>query len=208
MSKQKLASNIILFLFVILVGVASFFSDIFQIPIKNNTKISEQAKLFTSSDLSLINRISLKNKSGEYIFEHNDNNQISPWHMVAPRDISANSLFIEKLFKSLASINVKKIYPDEKINISNFSIDKPTSTISLIDQNNNTISISLGLMNAIDNSIYLKIAGRPGIYHVEAPAVSLENATILDLIESQIISINFETMTSPWLGPADALRSH
>lgn len=196
MQKRKIASNLILFLFFILVSFAAVFSDIFKNPIKSPSEVIEQAKLFAAADLSLVKRISLKNKSGEYVFERNDNNQISPWHMVAPRDISANSLFIEKFFNALTVIKVKKLYPDEKINTSNFSIDKPTATLELIDSNGKIIKIQVGLMNTIDNSTYLKIVGRAGIYHVEAPAVSLENATILDLIESQIIPINISTLAS------------
>lgn len=196
MQKRKLASNLILFLFFILVSIAALFSDIFQNPIKNAADMMEQAKLFTSSDLSQIKRLSLKNKSGEYIFERTENDQAVPWHMVSPRDISANSVFIEKLFNALTVIKVKKLFTDEKINTSNFSIDKPTSTLNLIDQNGRAITISIGLMNTIDNSTYLKIAGRNGIYHVEAPSVSLENITLLDLIESQIISIDLKTLTA------------
>lgn len=196
MQKRKIASNLILFLFFILVSLAALFSDIFQTPIKTASEVIEQTRLFTAADLGQIKRISLKNKSGEYIFERKGNNQISPWHMIAPRNISANSLFIEKLFNSLTVIKVKKVFPDEKINTSNFSIDKPTATLELFDQNGKTINVQVGLMNTIDNSTYLKIAGKKGIYHVEAPAVSLENATILDLIESQIISIDLQTIVS------------
>lgn len=196
MQKRKLASNLILFLFFILVSLAALFSDIFQTPIKTASEVIEQAKLFSASDLTQIKRISLRNKSGEYVFERKESNPISPWHMVAPRDISANSLFIEKLFNALTVIKVKNIFPDEPINNSNFSIDKPTATLSLMDQNDNAINIQVGLMNTIDNSTYLKIAGRNGIYHVEAPALSLENATILDLIESQIISIDLSMILS------------
>ena len=116
--------------------------------------------------------------------------------MVTPSDISANSLFIEKLFNALAVIKIKKLLPDEKINNSNFSLDKPTSTLTLSDEGGKSIMIQIGLMNTIDNSTYLKISGRPGIFHVDAPNVSLENATILDLIESQIISINLETIVT------------
>lgn len=196
MQKRKIASNLILFLFFILVSLAALFSDIFQNPIKTASEVIEQTRLFSAVDLGQIKRISLKNKSGEYIFEREENNQISPWHMIAPRNISANSLFIEKLFNALTVIKVKKIFPDEQINTSNFSIDNPTATLDLIDQNGKTINIQVGLMNTIDNSTYLKIAGRVGIYHVEAPAVSLENANILDLIESQIISIDLNTIIS------------
>lgn len=196
MQKRKIASNLILFLFFILVSLASLFSDIFQTPVKTVNEVMEQAKLFSSADLSQISKISLKNKSGEYLFERKEINQLPSWHMVAPREVSANSVFIDKLFNALNVIKVKKMFPDEQINKSNFSLDKPTATLELIDQNAKAITIQIGLMNTIDNSTYLKIAGRSGIYHVEAPAVSLENATIVDLIESQIISIDLNTITA------------
>ena len=195
MSKQKLTSNLILILFIIFVGSAAFFSDLFKINTKSGSVALDQAHLFTAGELSLSKRISLKNKSGEYIFERDENNTKSPWHMITPKEISANSLFIEKLFNSLTEIKIKKILPDEKSNTSNFSLDKPTSTLTLIDQNSNSIVIQFGLMNSIDNSIYLKILGKPGIYHVEAPNVPLENAILADLIESQIFSLNPKTMS-------------
>jgi hypothetical protein len=196
MKKRNLASNIILFLFFALVSLAANFSEIFQTPIKTASEMIEQTKLFTAVDLDQIKRISLKNKSGEYVFEKKENAQISLWHMVTPRNIAENSLFIEKLFKALAVIKVKKIFPDEKINNSNFSLDKPTATLGLIDQNGKSINIQVGLMNTIDHSTYLKIAGRNGIFHVEAPTISLENATILDLTESQIFLIDLSKIKS------------
>jgi hypothetical protein len=196
MSKRKLASNIVLLLFLVLVGVAALLSDIFQSPVKTGAQVIEQARLLSHDDLSQVTRLALKNKSGEFIFDRDPNNQITPWHMVSPRNISANSLFIEKLFTSLSEMKVKKIFPDEKINNSNFSLDKPTSTLFLTDKSGKAMTIQIGLMNTIDNSTYVKIAGKTGIFHVEAPSVSLENATILDLIESQIISIDSATIVA------------
>lgn len=196
MAKRKLISNLVLVLFFLLVGASALLTDIFQNPIKKGSQIIEQVRLFTNNELSTLTKIVLKNKSGEYTFERDPNNQISPWHMKAPRDIAGNSVFIDKLFTSLSLSKVKKIFPEEKINDSNFSLDKPAATLTLIDQTGKTTSIIVGLMNTIDNSTYLKISGRSGIFHVDAPSVSLENATILDLVESQIISIDLETVQS------------
>lgn len=196
MNKRKLISNLILLCFFLLVGAAALLTDIFQNPLKNGSKVIEQVRLFTNNELSTVNKIVLKNKSGEYTFERDPNNQISPWHMTMPREISANSVFIDKLFTSLSFSKVKKIFPEEKINYSNFSLDKPTSTLTLVDQTGKTTTILVGLMNTIDNSTYLKISGKSGIFHVDAPSVSLENATIVDLVESQIISIDLETILS------------
>ncbi len=196
MSKRKLASNLILFLFFILVSVAALFSDIFQNPLKTGSQFVEQAKVFSQNELESINRLSFKNKSGEFTFERNVNNQKSPWHMVSPRAVSTNSIFIEKLFDSLGTIKIKKVFPEEKINLSNFSIDKPTTLLNLYDKKGKILTITVGLMNSIDNTTYLKISQRPGIFHSEAPSLSLENATILDLTESQIFSITSEKINS------------
>lgn len=207
MQKRQLASNLILLLFFIFVSVAALFSDIFKTPHKIESNVIEQAQLFTDQNLELTKTIMLKNKSGEYIFERDQSTSSPVWHMVSPKEISANSLFIEKLFSSLTSIKVKKIYPDEKINVSNFSIDKPTSTLNLVDQNGKVITIVFGLMNTIDNSTYLKINGRQEIFHVEAPNVSLENATLLSLTESQIISINIDMITAFKIFPKNPKNS-
>lgn len=51
-------------------------------------------------------------------------------------------------------------------------------------------------MNTIDNSTYLKISGKSGIYHVEAPSISLENITISDLIESNVFDLNVKNIVS------------
>jgi len=65
--------------------------------------------------LALITKISLKNKSGEFIFERDESHSAKPWHMTSPRDVSGNSVFIDKLFNSLTVIKVKQLYPDEKL---------------------------------------------------------------------------------------------
>lgn len=196
MTKKKVISNLVLLLFVLLVGAAALLTDIFQNPLKNGGKVIEQVRLFTNNELSTVTKIVLKNKSGEYTFERDSENQISPWHMKSPRDIAGNSVFIDKLFTSLSLSKVKKVFPDEKINDSNFSLDKPTSTLVFSDQSGKTTTIQVGLMNTIDNSTYLKISGKSGIFHVDAPSVSLENATLVDLVESQIISIDLKTVAS------------
>lgn len=196
MQKKKITSNIILFLFFILVAAAVTFSDIFQAPLKKNSDLTGQEKLFVASDLNLIKTILLKNKSGEFIFERSATNRPYSWHMISPRNISVNSLFIEKLFNALTTIKVKKIFPYEQTNISNFSLDRPTSTLNLTDQSGNVITIIFGLINTIDNSTYLKISGKNGIFHVEAPGVSLEDASILSLTESQFFSFDAENVSS------------
>lgn len=196
LQKRKLFSNLMLFGFLLLVGATALLSNALKTPIKSNNEYIEQAKVFNNKELENITHISLKNKSGEYIFERADTVPTSPWHMTSPRDLSANSIFIEKLFSSLNIIKTKKLLPDDPANNSNFSLDKPTATLSLNDGHTEPIVLSIGIMNTIDNSTYLKISGRQGIYHVEAPSISLENVTLHDLFEATIFDFDLKSISS------------
>lgn len=194
--KRKWFSNVVLGSFLLLVIGTMFLSNIFKTPIKGQHELIEQALVFSNKEIENVTHLSLKNKSGEFTFERADTQKSSPWHMTSPRDISVNSVFVEKLFTSLNVIKTKKLLDDNQANNSNFSLEKPTAILTLTDDKDKSIILSVGIMNAIDNSTYMKISGRSGIYHVEAPSISLENITLADLVESSVFDINFNTMIS------------
>lgn len=193
---KKWLSNTVLFAFILLVGGATFLSHLLKTPVKSHNEFIEQSLVFNNKELESITRLSLKNKSGEYIFERVDTGVSTPWHMVSPKDTSTSSLFIEKLFASLNVIKTKKLLIDDQANNSNFSLDRPTATLTLTDDAQKSIILNVGIMNTIDNSTYLKISGKSGIYHVEAPSVSLENITLSDLIESTVFTIDLKQIAS------------
>jgi hypothetical protein len=195
--KYEYLSNAILGVFLFLLIGSALLTDIFHSPIKSSIEASGMATLFKTNDLLPVIKISLKNKSGIFIFERIEKNQISPWHMTSPRNVTANSVFIEKLFNSLATIKIKNVFPSDQITLSNFSLEKPNAT--LVFESNGprkTINIDIGLLNTIDNTTYIRISGKNSIYQTQVPSVSLENATILDLIESKIFSIDLESINS------------
>lgn len=182
--------------FLLLVVGTVFLSDAFKTPIKGHAEFMDQARVFNNKELENIMNLSLKNKSGEYNFTRLDATSTSPWSMTSPRQISAKSVFIEKLFASLKNIKTKKQYPDDAANNSNFSLDKPTAILTLTDKKGNNIILSVGIMNTIDNSTYMKISGRSGIFHVEAPSISLENTVLADLVESSVFDFDFKSIES------------
>ena len=105
--KRKWFSNIVLASFLILVVGTMFLSNVFKTPIKGQQELIEQALVFSNKELENVTRLSLKNKSGEFTFERADTETSSAWHMTSPRDISVNSVFVEKLFSSLNIIKTK-----------------------------------------------------------------------------------------------------
>lgn len=195
--KYEYLSNAILVSFVVLLSAAAILTDIFRTPIKSSIEVSGVATLFKSNELDQTTKITLQNKSGSYIFEKLEKNQISPWHMISPRNVTANSIFIEKLFNSLITIKIKNLFPNDPINNSNFSLEKPNATLTFENPASQKVTVvNIGLLNTIDNTTYIKVSDKNNIYQVEVPSVSVENATILDLIESKIFSIDLESINS------------
>ncbi|MBC7429103.1 MAG: DUF4340 domain-containing protein [Bacteriovorax sp.] len=188
--KKKWLSNFILLSFLLLVGGTAFLSNAFKMQTKGKNEFIEEALVFNNKELDKVTQLTLKNKSGEYSFERADTATGSVWHMTSPKDLSASSAFIEKLFTALNIIKTKKLLLDDKTNNSNFSLEKPTAIVTLTDESGKSLLLSIGIMNTIDNSTYMKISGRSGIYHVEAPSISLENITIADLIKSTIFEFD------------------
>lgn len=194
--KRKWLSNVVLLSFLMVVAATAFLSNAFKTPLKNSNGFIGQSLVFNNKELDNITNLSLKNKSGEFIFTRADAQPTSPWHMTSPRDLSAKSVFIEKLFTSLNIIKTKKLLADDVANNSNFSLDKPTAILTLTDSTGHNIILSVGIMNTIDNSTYMKISGRSGIFHVDAPSISLENTVLADLVESSVFDMQFANITS------------
>lgn len=194
--EKKWISNTLIISFMILVAFSAFLSEVLKAPAKKTTEIIEQSLVFNSKELESVNKISLKNKSGEYIFERASLEVGSPWSMTSPKTVASGSVFIDKLFSNLITIKTKKYLPDTNSNSLNFSLDKPTATITLTDKNQKSYSLNIGIMNTIDQSTYVRISERKGIYHIEAPSESLENITINDLIESRIFDFNSSNISA------------
>jgi hypothetical protein len=188
-NKNKLFSNISIFLFCCIVFSTAFLTDFLKSPKKNSSQFIEQTQVFNSKELDEMSKIIIKNKTGEFVFEKSSTGDKFEWLMTSPKTIKSSSIFIENFFQSLKTIKLIKYIEDTKINNSNFSIDKPTATVTLSTNDQKVMNIDFGIMNSIDHSTYVRILGKQGILHIEAPTTSLENLSLSDLIESKIFQL-------------------
>lgn len=196
LSKKKITSIIFNLIFILLVISGIFLTDFFKFNIKNSKQILDQTLLFSNKDLELMTKLTIKNKNGEFIFEKQIVDQKIQWIMVSPKSVKASSLFIEKLYDSLKIVKIIKSVEDTVANSANFSLVNPNSSLILSNEQQKIIAIDFGLLNAIDKTTYIRIQGKPGIIHLEAPSSSLESIQISDLIESKVFNLNIEEVKS------------
>lgn len=189
--QRKLISNTLFLTFLALIVASAFLSDALKAPLKTHNEFIEETLVFGQKELEDITQISLTNKTGTYVFTKAEDS----WLMILPKEYKKNSIFIEKLYNSLMTIKTKKQVADNAENASRFSLDKPSATLTL-SNDLKTIAIDIGIMNTIDNSTYVKISEKFGIYHIEAPSRSLENITVADLIETKTLDLRPEHLKS------------
>lgn len=159
-------------------------SEFFQAPVITSKELSNLQFLFTSDQIDKVDNISLQSNLGRFTI----NKVNSQWIITKPRRINANDNVIVKLLDSLKNVKIKKIFPKDPINLSNFSLDNPTSTIILKGENGTDETISFGLINPIDNSTYVVSDKDNAIYHVNAVKFSLEKIDLPSLIDSRVFS--------------------
>lgn len=192
-SQKKLISNTLFAGFFIVVLSIGYMSNSFKIPVKTPNEFIEATQTFTAKEFTNIDQVTILNVNGPFIFQKDlPTNQ---WHLISPEKHEKESIFVEKLLNSLSTIKTKNVLDYTNSNLTNYSLINTPNRIILTNTNaKETIAIDLGLINTIDNSTYIKIEGKKGIYHVEAPISNFDSITIADLIEKKPFEFNKETL--------------
>jgi hypothetical protein len=194
-NKNKLIGNLIFLIFIIFISTTVYLSNVLKNDQSVANIITQNLKLFKVEEIKQITKVHIKNKNGDFEFEKSEVDHTKPWLLTSPKQIALSSHFLDNLFSFLTEASIKKTYLNDKLNNSNFSLEKPTATMTLNTLNNIQFNIDVGLSNSIDNSIYIKSSNRPGIIHIESPTFSFENISLLDLIESQIFYFNLDKIS-------------
>lgn len=181
--RNYFSASLVSILFITLLSGAVI-SEFFQAPVITSKELSNLQFLFTSDQIDGVDNISLASNLGRFSLAKNN----GQWIITQPRRINANENTINKLLDSLKNVKIKKIFPKDPINLSNFSLDNPTSTITLKNEEGVNETISFGLINPIDNSTYVVSDSDNAIYHVNAVKFSLEKLDLPSLIDSRVFS--------------------
>ncbi len=181
------ASNIILFLFLLLTTSTLYLSHLFTPNNVNSQNPLLIANFLEAKDAPFISEIVITNKEGEFVFNR-DLNTPKTWKLIKPKEILVDDKIIFGLLDFLQNIKIKKTLPSDKNNISNFNLAPPLAQIKYkyLDKEN---LILFGLLNTIDKSIYTKSYNSNEIYHVDSPEFDFENAKLIDFLVTNIFQL-------------------
>ncbi len=183
-------SGILIIFFTLALVLASLVSEFFQAPIISSRELSKFQFLFSSSDIENLQRFEVESELGHFKLQKEGS-----WVLVEPRKINANSQNINEMLDALKEIKIKRIFPKDQINLVNFSLDKPLAKLHLSPIKEKSKTLSLGLVNPIDNSTYISFENEDVIYHVTLYKYSYEKVDLSSLIDSRIFDFHIDKIT-------------
>ena len=184
---------LIVFLFILL--ASGSISEFFQAPAFKNDDHGQHQTLFGNNEFSNVDKISFKNPLGTFHLIKMDHN-LTPWQLSFPRELSADRETISYIFEILRSVKIRKVYQQDLINMTNFSLSNPLIEMELFYNDGQRYKLLFGLINPIDNSTYLTKSDSGVIYHVDALKGSLETLDFSNFIDSKIIAFNQDDINS------------
>ncbi|MEI8346073.1 MAG: DUF4340 domain-containing protein [Pseudomonadota bacterium] len=170
-----------------IVLLGAFISELFQAPRIGTQEFSESQFLFKKEDLENINKIILKNRLGLFNFDKSIDENHPGWNLTYPRKLPANPSGVKAIVQGLSKIKIRKTYPKDAINITNFSLNAPVVELNL-ESGQQKIELKIGIVNPIDNSTYVTRSDSNSIFYVDALDTPLEMLDLAFFIDTGIFS--------------------
>lgn len=191
-SPQKL-SNILTILFIVVVSFLFIATEIFRarpiIQISGDSFSDSIGAQF----LSRVKKIQITNRLGTFELYKVTRDS---WSIMEPRTIPSDRAVVLNLLKSIGNLKIISTLKNDQLNRSNFSLDDPLSTIQLKTDLDEETSLTLGMINPIDNTAYIQISKNNLIYQVEAPELRFEGLEFSQFIDSKIFQESLESILS------------
>jgi len=191
-------SSLLVIIFALILVFLGLFAEVFE----SHTPEVDLAQIYANPipviELQHLKSLRITNKQGNFLLEntHPDGNMEGPWQMIEPQALKVKSDVIPKIVDALNVVRVRNFHRLEPINITSFSLDNPTLTLTFMTIKDKAYEIKMGLINPIDNSAYLSLSSQNQIYQIDPIEITLESYDISQLVESRVLALNPESLVS------------
>ncbi len=194
-AKKSTLSNWLIIFFVFALALSAGISEFFQAPKTLNQELEQYHFLFTKEQMTKYDKIRIENRLGEFTLAKNTHGH---WDLTNPRLLPASEELVTKVTRTLEGVKIRKLFPKDPINLSNFSLDNPLMKIKLSSSTTNDVEeeVHFGLVNPIDNSTYIYSESKEVIYHVDALANPLEGLGLSDFVDSKVFTMTTDNVSS------------
>jgi hypothetical protein len=189
LKKSTLSTWMMLF-FTATVFLTGFYSDFFQAPSELSPDLNQYRSLFKPGQILGIRELILKNNLGTFHFEKSATDPDTPWTLISPRKLPANSSLVKNILKDLNQVKIRSVHQMDAINVSNYSLDNTSLEVTLVGSNDKDTTLKFGLVNPIDNSTYVSLSDQKAIYHIDNISTSLNTLDLGNFVDTRIFTFD------------------
>lgn len=189
--RPSLSTLLVVFFACILVFLG-LFAEVFESETPEIDLAQVYANPIPVDELQSLASVQFTNKHGNFHFENTDSSGSlqGPWQMTSPQSLRMKEEVVRKIVDALNVIRVRNFHRLEPINLSSFSLDNPTLSLSFENLKGKTFELKMGLINPIDNSAYISLSTQNQIYQIDPLEIALEAWDLPQLVDSKILAFS------------------
>lgn len=192
MAFRPALSTLLVLFFACILAFLGLFAEVFESETPEIDLAQVYANPIPVDELQNLASMQFSNKHGNFHFENSDSSGSleGPWQMITPQSLRMKDEVIRKIVDALNVIRVRNFHRLEPINVSSFSLDNPTLSLTFENMRGKTFELKMGLINPIDNSAYISLSTQNQIYQIDPLEIALEAWDLPQLVDSKILAFS------------------
>jgi hypothetical protein len=182
--RQKL-TNLILASFAMAIIAGALYSELFQAPKVLRNNVNSAQVLFPGFDFDSSSQINLTLNKNKFILRKTLTQ--NSWRLTSPLLMNVENEKLNLFLTRLMGLKIMNALPLDEVNTINFSLKNPLMEVSILDSNKNSNHFIVGLINSIDNSLYIAHINKKLVFQVELSNNDLNELKIQDLSISNFL---------------------
>jgi hypothetical protein len=181
--------------FALAIIAGALYSELFQAPKVLRNNVNSAQVLFPGFDFDSTSQINLTLNKNKFILKKTLTQ--NSWRLTSPLLMNVENEKLNFFLTRLMGLKIMNALPLDEVNTINFSLKNPLMEVNIIDSNKNSNHFILGLINSIDNSLYIAHVNKKLVLQVELSNNDLNELKIQDLsissfLKQQIFSFDMD----------------
>lgn len=192
MSIRPSLSTLLVLFFACILAFLGLFAEVFESETPEIDLAQVYANPIPVDEIQSLSSVQFTNKHGSFHFENSESSGSldGPWQMTAPQSLRMKDDVVKRIVDALNVLRVRNFHRLEPINVSSFSLDNPTLSLTFENTKGKTFELKMGLINPIDNSAYISLSTQNQIYQIDPLEIALEAWDLPQLVDSKILAFS------------------
>jgi len=179
--------------FTLLLLISSLLSELFRAPGQKHDPLGQYRTLLAPETIQNLKYLKIQNQIGSIELQRDEVE--SEWLIISPKKLPAMTSVVNQILNILKEIKIRSIHELDPINLSNYSLKNPSLSVSFGENQEFAQKIHLGLVNPIDETLYISLSSKQAIFQVDSFVRKVEKLDFSDFINTHVFRFDKKNIT-------------